>query len=426
MAETTATSPATAFENTLWANGPAAFDPFYVAPPASINAEPGTLLKAEVDTNASAYSLAPGIAISRIMYQSQTFHGTSVPATAYILWPYQSRTLSDGSYPVVAWAHGTSGLYGNCAPSNIKTLWQHFAAPFPLALQGYVTVAPDYAGLGVARTADGKEIVHQYLANPAHANDVFYAVQAAQSAFEDLSSNFVIMGHSQGGGAAWGAAQRQASKPVKGHLGSIALSPVTNVLELPDIGNPLIPILGAFMTPGIKTLFPDFDPVAIFTTVGWQRFQEYDKTRGCNPVAVELLTGVQLLREDWKENDLVKQYVQLTLNGGKEIAGPLLVIQGESDPSMHLNTTTNAVNKLVEAFPRASVEYMTLPGITHTPSLFASQRIWLEWIEARFAGVPVQAGYQKSEASKFPRPISSYASDASWIISTATEPFQLV
>ena len=323
-------SGAQAFEHTLWANGPAASDPFYIPPSGSVHARPGSLLKVEVSTNASNYSLAAGIAISRIMYQSQifngTFHGTSVPASAYVLWPYQARTRSDGSLPVVGWAHGTSGLYGNCAPSNLKTLWDHFRAPYPLALQGYVVVAPDYVGLGVAKTADGQEIVHQYLANPAHANDLFYAIEAAQSAFRELSSEFVFMGHSQGGGAAWGAAQRQAIKPVKGYLGAIALSPVTDILELPATENPLIPVLGAFLTPGIKSLFPEFDPSSIFTEIGWERFQAYGRTQGCNSVAIELLTGFQLLDKNWMHNKYVQKYIQLTSNGGKEIGGPLLVI----------------------------------------------------------------------------------------------------
>ena len=93
---------------------------------------------------------------------------------------------------------------------------------------------------------------------------------------------------------------------------------------------------------------------------------------------------------------------------------------------MNVTTTSSAVNKLVQAFPNAAVEYVTLPGITHTPCLFASQRLWMDWIEARFAGIPVKRGYRKSEASNFPRPIPSYASDGDWIISAAAEPFQRV
>ena len=418
-------SAAAQFEHNLFTNGPVASDAFYSVPASSIKASPGTILKVEIDSNASLYNLPPSVSISRIMYQSATLQGSPVPASAYILWPYQPRRQPDGSLPVVAWAHGTSGLYGNCAPSHLKNLWQHFDAPFPLALQGYVTVAPDYVGLGVDKSANGQSLVHQFLAHPAHANDIFYAVQAAQAAFTELSLEFVVIGHSQGGGAAWGVAQRQAINPVKGYLGSIALSPVTDVLELPPTDNPLIPILGAFLTPGIKSVYPEFQPKDLFTDLGWQRFQLYTQAGGCNPVAIELMVGFQLLVDNWMSNPYVVRYVELTLNGGEKIGGPLLVIQGEDDPNMNFTTTTSAVNKLAQAYPSSQLEYLTLPGVTHTPSLFASQRLWLDWIAARFAGIAVKSGYRRTQAPSTPRTLSSYQSDANWILTTASQPYQV-
>ena len=418
-------SAAAAFERSTWTDGSVASDAFYSSVPVtSATAAPGTLLKVEAEGNASLYNLPPSTAISRIMFQSETFEGTRVPASAYVLWPYQPRRQPDGTMPLVAWAHGASGICGDCAPSHLKNLYQHFDAPYPLALQGYVTVAPDYAGLGVYKTAGGESIVHQFLANPAHANDVFYSVQAAQAAFSQLSSDFVVMGHSQGGGAAWGAAQRQVESPVKGYLGSIALSPVTNVLELPLTDNPLVPIIGAFMAPGIQSLFHEFQPKDIFREIGWERFQMYRQAGGCNPVAIELMTGIKLLVDDWWSNPFVRRYVELTSTGGKRIGGPLLVIQGEADPNMNFTTTTSAVNKLVQAFPDSQLDYVILPGVTHTPSLFASQRLWLDWIAARFAGVEVKAGYRRTQAPEPPRPLSLYQSDANWIITTASQPYQ--
>ena len=102
------------------------------------------------------------------------------------------------------------------------------------------------------------------------------------------------------------------------------------------------------------------------------------------------------------------------------------MIQGEADPNMNFTTTTQAMNKLVKASPDAQVEYLSLPGVTHTPSLFASQRVWLDWIPTRFAGAEVESVYQRSEASNFPRPLQSYQSDGNWIITLAIESFQLV
>ncbi|KAL8700248.1 MAG: hypothetical protein Q9201_005545 [Fulgogasparrea decipioides] len=417
---------AAAFENSLFANGSVAHDVFYRAPSDSAGATPGTLLKVDADVNVSLYTLPPGTAVSRFMYQSEAFDGTPVPASAYVLWPYQPLVQPDGHFPLVVWAHGTSGIYSDGAPSHMKNLWSHFQAPFPLALQGYVTVAPDYAGLGVEKTADGRDIVHQYLANPAHANDVFYAAQAAQEAFPRLTSEFVVMGHSQGGGAAWGAAQRQAIRPVKGYLGSIAISPVTNALELPQTYNPLIDCLGAFMTPGMQTLFPEFQPKSLFTDIGWERWQTYTKMRAGMPVGIALLVGMQLMKQDWRNDSYVKEYVKLTANGGAKIEGPLYVIQGEDDPNMAFSTTTSAVHRLSRGYPDSQLEYLTLPGIDHVPAMFASQRNWLDWIAKRFAGVPVKAGFQRSQVPPTPQPMSAYQENPDWIIAKVNEPFKLV
>lgn len=121
-------------------------------------------------------------------------------------------------------------------------------------------------GLGVARNVSGKPI--EYVANPAHASDTFYAVQAAQMAFPEVSKWFVVMGNPQGGGAA----QRQALEPVDGYLGALSISPVTQVLDLSENGNPFIPILGLFVIPGISGVFSAFDPLDILNPVSAERF----------------------------------------------------------------------------------------------------------------------------------------------------------
>lgn len=86
---------------------------------------------------------------------------------------------------------------------KLSTVFSFLSQP-----SSYVVVAADYAGLGVGKDALGKPTVHEYLASSSHAHDVFYSVQAAQTSFPELSKHFVIIGHSQGGGVAWAAAQR--------------------------------------------------------------------------------------------------------------------------------------------------------------------------------------------------------------------------
>lgn len=416
------------YQESLFTKGSVSLDDFYQVPRRRTNATPGALLKVEANTDVSLYNLPPATALSRILYVSRTLQGSPVPASAYILWPWQPRVQADGGYPVVAWAHGTSGLYTDAAPSHLKSLSQHWLAPFPLALHGYVVVAPDYVGLGPAKTDDGKDIKHEYPANHAAANDVVYAVQAAQQAFANLSSDFVVIGHSQGGGAAWGVAERQAVTPIQGFLGAIAVSPVTNILELPISDNPLIPLMAVYAIPAMQDLYPEFDPQALFTEEGWQRYQLDQQISGCLPVSVTVMTGFQVLRDDWMTNAYLKKFIDITASGGREIGGPLLVIQGEQDPNIDINTTTNAVDKTIKAFPRSQLQYVTLPGITHVPAMYAAQRLWLDWIQDRFNGVSVPAGCKRQSPSleSLARPIESYKSDANWIIKTADDPLELI
>ena len=196
-------------------------DPFYLPPSNSTDLPAGSLLRAE-DVDTRLYTLPPNTALSRILYITENLNGTKIPASAYVLWPYLPQLDGQDKYRLVAWADSASGFLAECAPSHVRNLWNQYAGPYTLALSGYVVVAPDYAGLGVSQTYNGTAIPNQSLATPAQANDLIYAVEAAQHAYNELSSSFVVVGLSEGGGAAWATAQRQAQKPTSGYLGAIA------------------------------------------------------------------------------------------------------------------------------------------------------------------------------------------------------------
>ena len=416
------------FEISNWANGSVADEDFYRLRAGTANAPAVTLLNRLVNANTSAYTLPPNTALSRFLFQTKTLNGSTVPGSAYILWPYLPRMQPDGGYPVIGWAHGTSGGFGNCAPSHIRNLWYQFTAPFTLALQGYVVVAPDYAGLGVDKDANNRTIVHQYLANPSHANDLFYSVQAAQSAFKVLSKQFIIAGHSQGGGAAWGAAQRQALTPVEGYLGSVAGSPVTTFIDSVPPGKLSVPgIIGeaVLIARGITSVFPEFDVGSLLTSSGVKRLALLSELQGCNSVVEKIFLGPDdFVRSDRSQNPYVQAYQNLTATGGRPIAGPLLVIQGEADLAVPFQVTNNAIDKTCGLFPQSQLEYATFAGVTHVPVMYAAQRVWLKWIEDRFAGVPTPSECHRSNYSSA-RPYQDYQRDGNWYIKLAGEPYEV-
>ncbi|KAF4628537.1 hypothetical protein G7Y89_g9614 [Cudoniella acicularis] len=404
------------FNRQQWATGSVLDDPFYSVDESTANAAPGTLLKVEKTTDTSLFTLPPATALSRFVYQSKDLNGSLIPVSAFILWPYSPRSSPDG-FQVVAWSHGTSGIYPDCAPSHIKDLFQDFSAPFQLALQGYVVVATDYAGLGVSKTDAGKAIVHQYLACPSHAHDVFYSVEAARSAFPELSASFVVLGHSQGAGSAWACAQRQAIEPVEGYLGAIAAAPVTRFVNQPE---PIRTLLSVSVAPGLEPLFPDFKLSDILTPDGIRRLEVAQQMGGNQGSMIRLLRGFNLLKPGWTEHPTVQKFQEITENGGKAVAGPLLIIHGEKDALLAIKSTDEAVAKTADMFPKAQVEYLRVPGAGHTAALTSTQWIWMDWIAKRFAGEAHKEGVKIRDV-KVAMPLSSYQPRTNFWLASATE-----
>lgn len=411
------------FERSNFAKGPASADIFYHVPRKSATAAPGTLLKLEPDANTSTYTLPPNTALSRILYQSESSNGSVVPASAYILWPYLPRTQPDG-FPIVAWAHGTSGIFGNCAPSNYRNLLYQFASIFELVTQGYVVVAPDYAGLGVTKDAEGKPLTHPYLDSPSHANDIFYAVQAARSAYSTLSKRFVIMGHSQGGGAAWAAAVRQAQKPVKGYLGAVVGSPVTSLIELiQTVGVAGDADLAAFIARTLTDKYSDFELGDVLTPAGIGRLNLMAEIQGCYSTAAELFADEDLVYLNWTNSARVREYDNRTNPAGRRFAGPMLVLQGEGDEAVPASVTTRYVDKTCTEYPESQLQYKTFEGVTHVPVMFASQRMWLDFIEARFRGDVMKRGCQRNNYTSS-RPYKYYQKEQNWFVEFSTQGYQ--
>ncbi|KAL9011844.1 MAG: hypothetical protein Q9173_003347 [Seirophora scorigena] len=406
------------FERSNYAAVSVKEDSFYKVPKDTADAAPGTPLKVDKDVDVSKFVLPSATALSRILYQSEDLTGKNVPASAFVLWPYVPRSQADG-HSIVVWAHGTSSITAEGAPSNHKNLWQHFLGPYPLALQGYVVVAPDYSGLGVQEDATGSFITHQYLACPSQANDIIYAVKAAQETFPELSHNFVVIGHSQGGGAAWATAQRQVDKPTTGYLGAVAISPVTTLLNQPE---PFRSALGTAICPGLASVFPQFRPQDILTEDGQRCLGIMTESAAGVASSIAILFGATLLKDDWAQNEYVEKYLALISNGAKAFDGPLLVMHGEADETMSVDATNKAVAETATLFPSSSLEYIALPDVTHAPALQASQSIWMNWISDRFAGRAVKSGFQRTEVVR-PRPTQSYQVAQSWYLERASQFF---
>ncbi|WP_246396096.1 alpha/beta hydrolase [Gluconacetobacter tumulisoli] len=119
-----------------------------------------------------------------------------VPVTGEVIYP--AGPAPAGGWPIVAWAHGTVGIADSCAPSRNPHSARDQAYLAEWLRRGFAIVATDYQGLG----SDG---THPYLNARAEAYSVLDGVRAALSGLPDLRNRIMIVGQSQGAGAAFAA-----------------------------------------------------------------------------------------------------------------------------------------------------------------------------------------------------------------------------
>ncbi|WP_314338225.1 alpha/beta hydrolase [Acinetobacter guillouiae] len=215
----------------------------------------------------------PNAAESVVMtYKMQGITGKETQATALVFTP--KTTPPTEGWPIVAWAHGAVGVADNCAPSRNRLIVggflpdEHTHKMIDSFVQaGYVVVAPDYEGLG---EPSGQEI-HPFLHVKSEAYSITDAVVATKSWLGNKTSNkWAVIGASQGGHAALGAAQ-YAARANMDYKGAVAMAPANNlemIESLSDMaladrtgfaqisGYAALDTLLAFMAAGMKSIYP--------------------------------------------------------------------------------------------------------------------------------------------------------------------------
>ena len=158
----------------------------------------------------------------RILYIS-TRGGIRALASAVVVVPEGSGT----SRPVIAWAHGTTGIVDGCAPSVLDKPFDHLPDIAAIVREGWAYVGTDYPGLG---TGGG----HTYLVGADAARAVLDLVRAArQLEGINLGDRIVVWGHSQGGNSAlWTGMRAIEFAPELQVIGVAALAPASDLKGL--------------------------------------------------------------------------------------------------------------------------------------------------------------------------------------------------
>jgi hypothetical protein len=353
---------------------------FYEPPQPLPEAAAGTLIRS---APFSGYSLPKGATAVRILYHSRALNGDDVAASGVILIP--AGAPPRGGWPVIAWAHGTSGVARMCAPSLMKDVEYGEEGLMPMVAAGFAVVATDYAGLGTPGQ-------HQYDNKISQANDVVFSVPAAHAAVAELGRQWVAIGHSQGGVAVWGVAELEATRNDPGYAGAISVAGDMNydAYELHDADtlDPVTDLYWPLTAFGIKASYPTFDITRMLTPPVLARYQDIT-TKGCWYYAFAAINEIghqKVVLSGWDQAPEVRRYNKDSLSANKPIRGPLLVLAGDDDHSVAIaNIAAGVHDACILGLP---IEYVHRPGLDHDPLMQKTTPEQLVWARDRLDGKP--------------------------------------
>jgi pimeloyl-ACP methyl ester carboxylesterase len=159
--------------------------------------KPGQLLNSEVLPNELGLSQA-GIQ-KRVLYTSTDGVDGTSPVIVSGAFFAPKGTPPAGGWPIVAWAHGTVGMADICAPSWAGRSYRDIQYLNRWLAEGFAIVATDYQGLGTPGP-------HPYLKTRPAGYSVLDSIRAVLGGGFDVSNNVILVGQSQGGGAAFATA----------------------------------------------------------------------------------------------------------------------------------------------------------------------------------------------------------------------------
>lgn len=330
-----------------------------------------------------AFQEVPGLEIDgtvlRVLYHSESLEGDDIPVTGIIIVP--SGEVPEGGRPVLTWAHGTTGIADECAPSkDLEANGIGLVGPF--LERGMVFVATDYEGLGTP----GR---HPYIAGESEGRGTLDIVRAARQ-LEDrtgASDRVVIWGHSQGGHAALFANQIVAEwAPELDVVGTVAGAPPS---QLPLIAAALrdspYRYYLAMVAAGWEAAFPEADPSLVLSPLGVAALDKVDE--GCTSEIAEAFNAVPYEDLVIADPATTPPWSDLLVENDPGFVlgeSPILIIHGGNDEQIPVVSSELLLARMCGI--GQVVERRVYPDQSHAGVIGPSLPDMLEWIDGRLAG----------------------------------------
>lgn len=364
-------------------SGPGAF----YTPPRAVPAFPGALLRSEP----FARGVPNGARAWRILYTTTNADGGPAVASAVVL---ASKRLPPGPRPVVAWAHGTTGIVPKCAPSLLSVGFTANVPAIPqLLARGWIFVATDYVGLGTRGPSP-------YLIGGGEARSVLDSVRAARRLQQlRLAQQIVVWGHSQGGHAAlWTGILAPRYAPDLHVEGVAAIAPASDLRPLVREVKDTVAgrIIAAYLLGAYSAAYRDVSFDAALRPAARPFVRATAGRCLAGPEAFVSLLATLPLRQSLFARDPTGGALGRRLRENtptKMIRAPLLIAQGLSDSLVLPGMQAAYVRKRCAA--GQSLVYRTYAGEGHLAIVGPSSPLvadLVSWTAARFAGKAPQTG----------------------------------
>lgn len=330
----------------------------------------------------------------RLTYVTRNARGEKALSSGELFLP--KGRAPKGGWPMISWAHGTSGIGDRCAPSVMgPTLPER---DFPVLRgwmkQGYALVASDYAGLGTPG-------LHAYLHGRSEARSVVDMVKAGRAYAREnlrrrsrLARKWVVVGQSQGAGAAIYTA-RYATRfggrrlDYRGAVGTGTPAYIETLVgalgpDFPQVSTTTT-LLGSYILAGLRHVHPELGLDSILTPLGRLALglAEY---RCPNPFG-EDLEGVNVSEYVTQPvatlpnaRSIIDDYLKMPEKGFDK---PFLMAHGLKDEQVPYALTAAYIAKLEANHQPVTVK---LYDADHSGTLLASQKAAHRFVHRLFRG----------------------------------------
>jgi acetyl esterase/lipase len=341
---------------------------FYEAPTDLSTLQPGDLIRSSIVSTTDDFTAFI------VLYASRSVSDEPI-AVSGMVWVPNAPTAGN---PLVSYAHGTTGIADECAPSKSNGSGETGVIANILVSKGYIFAATDYEGLGTAG-------VHPYVVGVSEARSMLDIIRAARQLTES-SGKSVVWGHSQGGGAALMASEVAPKyAPDAQVVGAIGGAPVVELDKLSGVFTTTDSFGFMFMVAaGFHAAYPDIDLSKVMTQKGLDMVALAEST--CTEVITKARgTDVKtyLLSDTLNTEPLLTHLAENT-PGNTPTNVPIFVYHGENDELIPAATSLQYLQRAC-ATGGYNIQRKTYPGASHVDVLFSASADIQQWIADRFS-----------------------------------------